>query len=59
MQSLKMEYAKLEKEKRQLYVGHKPSREEMIALKMAKQNVDMFLGEPRKSVKERNHEHSL
>ena len=40
--SLKEEYAKLEAEKRKLYSGHKTNREDMIALKTAKQNVDMF-----------------
>ena len=59
IQMLKTEYAKLEKEKRQLYSDYKPAREEMIALKMARQNVDMFLGEPRQPTKERSHEHSI
>jgi hypothetical protein len=45
--SLKEEYAKLDAEKRKLYSGHKTAREDMIALKTAKQNVDMFFGEPR------------
>ena len=45
--SLKEEYAKLEAEKRKLYSGHKTNREDMIALKTAKQNVDMFFAEPR------------
>jgi len=45
--SLKEEYAKLEAEKRKLYSVNKPAREDMIALKTAKQNVDMFFAEPR------------
>ena len=48
---LQTEYAKLEAERKKLWAGHKPEREEMIALRMAKQNVDMFLGEPRQAVK--------
>ena len=45
--TLKEEYAKLEAEKRKLYSVNKPAREDMIALKTAKQNVDMFFAEPR------------
>jgi hypothetical protein len=45
--SLKTEYAKLEAEKRKLYSVNKPVRDDMIALKTAKQNVDMFFAEPR------------
>ena len=56
IQMLKTEYAKLEKEKRQLYSGYKKQREEMIDLKMARQNVDMFLSEPLKPEKKRSHE---
>ena len=41
------EYAKLEAEKRKLQSVNKPTREDMIALKTAKQNVDMFFAEPR------------
>jgi hypothetical protein len=59
MQELKMEYAKFNEEKRKLYADYKPAREEMIALKTARQNVDMFLKEPRQQVKERSHEHTL
>jgi len=57
---LKKEYAILEKEKRQLYSGCKEHRQEMVALKMAKQNVDRILApiEPPK-VKSRAHELSL
>ena len=46
IKSLQIEYAKLEAERKKLWTGHKTEREEMIALKMAKQNVDMFLSEP-------------
>ena len=56
---LKAEYAKLEKEKRQLYCGYKEQRGEMIDLKMAKQNVDIFFGEPRQPALKRSREHSL
>jgi len=59
IQTLKTEYAVLEKEKRQLYGGHKDRCEEMIGLQMALQNVDIFLGEPRQPTKNRNHDHSL
>jgi hypothetical protein len=58
IQTLKTEYAVLEKEKRQLYGGHKDRREEMIGLKTALQNVDMFLGEPPQLVKNRSHDRS-
>jgi len=53
MKMLKTEYAKLDAEKRKLYSGHKPAREDMIALKMAKQNIDIFLGEPRQPEQKR------
>ena len=56
---LNAEYAKLEKEKRLLYGGYKEHRGEMIDLKMAKQIVDMFLGEPRQQALRRSREHSL
>jgi hypothetical protein len=59
IQALKTEYAVLEKEKRQLYGGHKDRREEMIGLKTALHNVDMFLGEPRQQTKNRSHDRSL
>ena len=59
MSSLKQEYAALDAEKRKLYSTYKADREEMIALKMAKQNVDMILGEPRQTAKKREHEMSL
>ena len=47
IQSLKEEYATLEKEKRQLYYGYGKQRDDVIALKLARQNVDMFLDESR------------
>jgi len=56
--SLKQEYAILDAEKRKLYSGYKAAREEMIALQMAKQNVDIILGEPRHTEKSRRHEAS-
>jgi len=51
--SLKQEYAILEAEKRKLYSVYKAARDEMIALSMAKQNVDILLGEPRQTEKNR------
>ena len=56
---LKKEYAILDKEKRGLYSGYKEHREEMIAMKMAKQNVDKIFSEPKKPVKNRGYELSL
>jgi len=53
MQTLKTEYAKLDAEKCKLYAEYKPAREEMIALKTAKQNVDMFLDGTRDHLLER------
>ena len=44
MKSLQQEYAVLEAEKRKLYSGYKPAKEEMIALLTAKQTVDTLLG---------------
>ena len=44
MQSLKKEYASLSSEKKKLYQEYRPAREEMIALLMAKQNVERILG---------------
>jgi hypothetical protein len=55
---LRTEYAKLDAEKRKLYSDHKPAREDMIALKMAKQNIDIFLGEPRQPEQKRSREQS-
>jgi hypothetical protein len=43
MQSLKEEYAVLDKEKRGLYNGCGKRRDDVIELKLARQNVDMFL----------------
>ena len=47
IQSLKEEYAILDKEKRGLYNGYGKQRDDVIALKLARQNVDMFLDESR------------
>jgi len=47
IQSLKEEYAILDKEKRGLYNGYGKQRDDTIALKLARQNVDMFLDETR------------
>jgi uncharacterized protein involved in exopolysaccharide biosynthesis len=54
--SLKQEYASLEAERRKLYSGYKAAREEMISLKMVKQNVDIILGKPRQAEKSRQRE---
>jgi len=43
MQSLKEEYATLLKEKNKLWSEYKPAKENMIKLKMAKQNADTIL----------------
>jgi len=51
MESLKQEYAILAKGKGKLYAEYKQARQEMIDLKTAKQNVDLFLGEPRRQSK--------
>jgi len=51
---LQAEYAKLEAEKKKLYANYKPAREEMIALKLAKQNVDIILG--KRNISEKFHE---
>jgi len=59
IKSLQMEYAKLNAEKKKLWAGYRAEREEMVALKMAKQNCDTFLGEPREPQKTKSHEHSL
>jgi predicted RNase H-like nuclease (RuvC/YqgF family) len=56
MDTLKQEWATLESEKKKLYSGYKSERERMISLKMAKQNVDMFLGEPRSRQVSKSHE---
>ena len=57
IKALQAEYAELETERKKLWSGHKAEREEMISLKMAKQNVDMFIGEPRQP--KRTHEHDV
>jgi hypothetical protein len=58
MQSLKEEYAVLEKEKRGLYIGYGKQRDDVIALKLARQNVDMFLdGTREKKLLERAQSH--
>jgi hypothetical protein len=49
IQSLKEEYAILDKEKRGLYKGYSKQRDDAIALKLARQNVDMFLGDSREN----------
>jgi len=59
IKSLQTEYAKLNAEKQKLWSGYKAEREEMVALKMAKQNCDTFLGEPREPQKTKSYEHSL
>ncbi len=46
MKTLQTEYATLSAEKKKLYQGYRSSREEMIALLMAKQNVDRILNLP-------------
>jgi len=46
MESLKQEYAKLSAENKKIYPEQKVAREKMIELLMAKQNVNMILGEP-------------
>lgn len=51
MQSLKQEYAALDAERRTLSRGYKAEHDEMVALQMAKQNVDRLLGEPRQRSK--------
>jgi len=54
IKSLQIEYAGLEAERKKLWSGYKPEREEMIALRMAKQNVDMFFDKQRRPT--RSHE---
>lgn len=44
VKTLQTEYATLDAEKKKLYQGYRPAREEMIALLMAKQNVERILG---------------
>jgi hypothetical protein len=47
MQALRAEYAALDAERRKLSHSYRAEREEMIALLMAKQNVDRILGKAR------------
>ena len=47
MQSLKQEWAALAAEKKKLYGGYHEAKQKMIDMLTAKQNVNMFLGEPR------------
>ena len=44
MQSLKQEYAALKAKKGKLYSAYKQTRDEMIELRTAKNNVDRILG---------------
>lgn len=53
MQNLKTEYATLAAEKKKLYSGYRAKKEEMIALLMAKQNVDRLLGMPSEQAQNR------
>jgi len=58
IQSLKEEYAILEKEKRGLYNGYSKQRDDVNALKLARQNVDMFLDDSyEKKLLERSKSH--
>ena len=60
--SLKAEYAELESEKKKLNHGHKDNRDDMIALKTAKRNVDMFFTEPlepQQRERKKTYDHSL
>jgi len=59
IQSLKAEYAKLEAQKKKLWSGYRAERDEMIALKMAKQNCDTFFAEPKQVQTSKSYEHSL
>lgn len=53
VQNLKTEYAALAAEKKKLYSGYRVKKEEMIALLMAKQNVDRLLGTPSEQTQKR------
>lgn len=44
MQSLKQEYAALNAKKGKLYLAYKQTRDKMIELRTAKNNVDRILG---------------
>lgn len=57
IKTLQTEYATLEAERKKLWSGHKSEREEMVALKMAKQNVDTFLSEPKSPQISKSYEH--
>ena len=59
IKSLQTEYAKLNAEKKKLWSGYKAEREEMVALKLAKQNCDIFLREPREPQRTKTYEHNL
>ena len=48
MQALRQEYAALESERKALSRNYRAERDEMIALQMAKQNVDSILAGPRR-----------
>lgn len=54
MKALKQEYATLDAEKRKLYQRHRPTRDEMVALLMAKQNVDRMMNLPDRNEKQRD-----
>jgi len=59
---LKKEYATLEAEKKKLYNGCRDAREDMIDLQKARQNVQMFLEEPREprqTERNKSYDHSL
>jgi len=53
IQTLKTEYASLAAERKKLYSGYRAKKEEMIALLMAKQNVDRLLGKPSEQAQKR------
>jgi len=59
---LKKEYAILEAEKKKLYNDYRNAREDMIDLQKARQNVQMFLDEPRQPrqlERKKSYDHSL
>ena len=59
---LKKEFAILEAEKKKLYNGYRNAREDMIDLQKARQNVQMFLDEPRQPhhlERNKSYDHSL
>jgi hypothetical protein len=62
IQALKNEYASLGAEKKKLYNGYRDVREDMIDLQKARQNVQMFLDEPRQPRQEerkKGYDHSI